>query len=197
MKLKNTIFLIVLAIILFFVIRMYEPPLKVAYKSQAAASASPSIDLYFIKKTVKEFTNDFNEKSKHAGLAFGIKEIKVEAENNHKSFVVPLNDQLSLIGIINQADDSLRSVVVIGQSDGSPQADREYHTLIDTLIAITNPKMGQSDRDQVMKELGLSGNAQPKDIQGDAVRGGIQYSVSSNGTIGLMFSISREHDNLQ
>ncbi|MDB5052453.1 MAG: hypothetical protein JWM44_503 [Bacilli bacterium] len=193
---KNIIFYIALVIVVFSVLSMFnwDGPSKIELKN-APTFAPPEIEkkpteVIPIAKSVHDFTVSFNKAAKDFGTAYVMKDVKVDDEGVRKAFNFNFDKYLTLIGLVNTADNSLSSVDFIGSGDDAAKLGSEIIPMVSILIQTTNPDLQAEDRLKILKELGLSADADPNNIQGEAVKNNIKYSASSDPTVGLMFSIT-------
>ncbi|WP_035300877.1 hypothetical protein [Brevibacillus thermoruber] len=138
----------------------------------------------------EQFKAAFNKASKEFNSDLKINTIKVEEGPVQNSFQVNLTKNLSMVGVVNKKDGSVRSVTMIGVGDGSVKSGVDIILGMGILITATNPEISADDRGKVMEELKLIGDDSVDilDLDTKTIRNGIRYTVKSSRELGIWFT---------
>jgi hypothetical protein len=157
---------------------------------------SPKTKEYTIVSNTETFRKRFNASmsgTRNGSLA--IKSLSIQDGEVNNAFQYLLTDHIAIVGQLNKSDNSIRSIIVTLQGDGTLQSGLDIMTTIMGVIDSTNPGLIPEERGQILRELGLFDEGLDIDkIQARATKNGITYSVQGSELIGLMFAVGSEEE---
>ncbi|GIN93299.1 hypothetical protein J22TS1_43500 [Siminovitchia terrae] len=140
----------------------------------------------------KKFRERFNSFSKEIESPFSIGDIEAKKGKVQDVAMIMLNDNIAINLSINKKDGTVRDLVMFSQGDGSQKSGYDILLVIGTLVSVTNPKLNEDGRADVLRGLGLN-----KGLPTDKVvyiEGNIRYTLSSTAGIGIMFTAGNKDD---
>jgi hypothetical protein len=166
---------------------------EAAAKAEAEAKLKAEQEKNKIPGTIgmnpEEFQKGFNAFATENKSSLKINNMKVVEGSVQNTFEYWFSKKIGMIGTINKIDGSLRSVMIVGQGDGTMESTADLFTIYVFLIAVTNPSLVPDDRGTIMTELGFfDKNNDINNMNKSTIRNGIKYSASYNKDLGLLFS---------
>lgn len=147
----------------------------------------------YIFESVTDFENDFNEVCESNNIAHHIENINVEEGNNQNVFKYQLTPYIYILGDINKEDDSIKDLVMFGNSDGTPSSIVDLLVVFSTLTASIDKSLEPKQRYAILEDLGLSEkNKDWKKVSDSTIVNNNKYAVSYINGIGWMFSFTKK-----
>ncbi|AWG24239.1 hypothetical protein [Flavobacterium kingsejongi] len=92
---------------------------------------------------------------------------------------------------LNKEDDSVRSIMMLAQGDGSLQSGVDIIITITGIIAGLDPSLAPNGRGEIMQKIGLLEGEKINNMEGETIKNGIKYSITSSQEIGILFAASK------
>lgn len=151
--------------------------------------------IYSLEFTPNEFKDRFNKAANEFQSDLYINSLEVQKGSVQDTFTYKFTNYLSSVGAVNKQDGSLRSVTILGGSDGTPESGMNTISSMGILIAAVNPELSADQRGTILKEIGLlKENVDILNLNGDTVRNGKKYFINSSEQIGIMFGVQDAND---
>jgi len=141
-----------------------------------------------------QFKKAFNEASNSIGTDLKIGNLKIEEGPMQNTFNHSFTKNLSMVGIVNKIDGSVRSVTFIGAGDGTAKSGADIILSMGLAIMTTNPELSENDRGNILRELGLMDGGDVLNLDKDTIRNGIKYSLNTSKELGIWFTASSAND---
>lgn len=146
--------------------------------------------------TPEEFRDRFNKSAKEMSTDFKITDLKVKPGEVQDVFQYMLTKNLVITGAVNKLDGSVREVMILGSGDGTIDSGIDIIMSMAVLIDSVNPELSAEERGRILRELGIFGdNVDVNKLNGNTVRNGKEYWVSSSKELGIMFGVGDVNDN--
>lgn len=142
----------------------------------------------------EQFKKAFNKASDDIGIDLKVGKINIEEGSKQNTFKNSFTKNLSLVGIVNKKDASVRSVTFIGAGDGSAKSGADIILSMGLAIMAVNPELSDDDRANILRELGLMGDGDVFNLHNDTIRNGIKYSINTSKELGIWFTVSSAND---
>jgi len=136
----------------------------------------------------------FNKASKNIGIDLRIGNFKIEEGAVQNTFKNSFTKNLSMVGMVNKKDGSVRSVTFIGAGDGTAKSGADIILSMGLTIMATNPELSEDDRGNILRELGLMDGGDVFNLNKDTIRNGIKYSLNTSKELGIWFTVSSAND---
>ncbi|MCL9804488.1 hypothetical protein NAT51_03080 [Flavobacterium amniphilum] len=157
------------------------------------------IEIHQVKKILdsgedfKENFNGFMKNDLDSDLL--IREIKTSSGKDNETFSATLNSHIGLIMQINKEDKSLRSVMMIGQGDGTTNSGLNIIMVMGGVIAAVDPALSPNERGKILKDIGiLDKDFDVNNVEGSTIKNGVKYFINGSDQIGIMFGAETSND---
>jgi prephenate dehydratase len=161
---------------------------------KSAPPTIPTLTEYSIVSSIETFRKRFNAfMSEVNNGSIKIENLSVDDGEVNNVFQYMLTDHIAIVGQLNKSDNSIRSLILTLQGDGTMQSGMDIMTTIMGVVDATNPGISPKERGEVLKELGLfKKGIDINKIDSRATKNGIEYSLQGSEMIGLMFAVESE-----
>jgi hypothetical protein len=147
----------------------------------------PSVK-YTILKDIKDFKNRFNVYAKLSESPLRFHRIEVKKGEIINTFQYSLTDHIEVMGVVNKEDQTIQSVMIIAQGDGSLKSGVNIIVSMGGIIAAISPQLSASERGDILRDLGiLRKGADINNLSANTVRGEVKYFISSSDMVGIVF----------
>lgn len=150
---------------------------------------------YAIIKNVDQFKMDFNTYAKESQSSLRIRKIIVEPGEVHNAFQYSFSDGLAIVGTLNKKDNSIRSLIMTAQGDGTLNSGLNMLVVMGAIITSTNPSLTDDERGDVLYQLGLfDDEVDISKLSGRTIKNGIKYFVDGIPQVGIMFGAQNSNE---
>lgn len=130
--------------------------------------------------------NYFMRELKNNSLNVG--RISISKGEVNDAFTYIFNKNVGIVGQINKSDNSIRSIMLTLQGDGTLTSGADIMTSIMSVIHATNPELTPDQRGNILRELRLlDKDIDINNIQSSTISNNIRYSLQGSEIIGLLF----------
>lgn len=153
-------------------------------------------NFYKISDNLEDFKNNFNQfMTNELGSNLIIRNVKIEEGSVNNTCTTELNNKIGLLFQINKEDNSIRSVTMIGQGDGTSKSGLNIFSTIGGLISASDKSLSPKERGNILKEIGLLSDIKNiNEYEGSTVKNGLKYFINSSEQIGIMFGIQNANE---
>lgn len=148
---------------------------------------------YKILNSTDEVKENFNNAAEKLNVNFRINNLSVESGDKQNVFKYMINDHIGLVGSVNKKDNTLRSLIMTAQGDGTSESGANMLIATGILVSTIEPSITNDARKQLLKDLGI-----PSELKNGFSRtiehNGLKYFVSLDNNIGLSFAIDNAED---
>lgn len=151
---------------------------------------------HVIINSVSIFKKRFNAFMRESSNPLRIHTIKIEPGSVNNTFTYSLNQNIGIVGQLNKEDNSIRSIMMAAQGDGTMTSGAHIIMTMIAIIVSTNPDLIPEERGNILRELKLlNDGADIDDLKTKTFRNDIQYNLFSSEAIGFMFTAQNRNEN--
>jgi hypothetical protein len=165
-------------------------------EAKAIESASLTEVIEAPSKTIFEKPGDFriafNDFCKETGLSMRVGRPQVTEGEVNNTFKADVSPNISFIGTLNKADNSVKDVTMIGVGDGTAVSGANILIAMTSLIGTMEPSLDGDERVAVLKKLGVMTDEDVMNLNKKYDHNGLHYFISSSEQMGIWFGVSRK-----
>ncbi|HEU4471870.1 MAG TPA: hypothetical protein VFR58_12335 [Flavisolibacter sp.] len=155
-----------------------------------AAEKEPEQKGQFLFKAPEDFKTAFNTQAGASNINLEIGDVSTQEGEVNNTFNATINENLAIVGSVHKTNGTVQSIMMIGTGDGTAQSGANIILCMGAVIAAADPSIKPEGRMEILKELGLMGDADVMNLSTKTERNGIKYSINSNEVTGMILSVS-------
>ena len=141
----------------------------------------------YLISSAQEFKNNFNSFSKTYKLGLRITKLNIQQGDANNTFTYILSKQVGLVGTINKTDNSLISISMVGQGNGSLQSGVDIIATMTCIIGAVDTSLSATERKSIMDQLGFfTKNVDLYNLTNQTTVDGIRYFINSSYQVGII-----------
>lgn len=154
------------------------------------------MEVHRILDSAEDFKTNFNHfMSNDLNSDLLVGDVKKSTGKENDTFSIMLNSQIALLLQINKEDESLRSVMMIGQGDGTSKSGLNIMMVMGGIIAAVDPNLSQDERGKILRDIGIfDKDFNISKAEGSTMKNGIKYFINTSDQIGVMFGAQNSND---
>jgi hypothetical protein len=150
---------------------------------------------FTIVKSIDIFKERFNSFAQETDFSYRITDIKIIEGEVNNVFTYMFNSNLALNGQVNKSDNSIRSLTMISQGDGSINSGLNMLIVIGAIISATNPEISPEEKGEILKELGLMSEQVPlSNLSSSTIKNDIKYFLNVSDVMGITFGAQSRYE---